>query len=287
MSTGKNLGWSSPIIENVASTKAITISVTGGKGGVGKTSVALKLAKILASYKKRVLLIDCDYNLSNTAVKLGLALTDSFKLYLDGEKSLDQCIYKIDGLHILSACNGNLELFDHGPNIEKVVLDILYNYEQHYDYIFLDCPAGLNRENLTLNAYSTERIFVVVPDKSSITDSYSMLKILKSRYGIKENYLLVNRISSDLQFQRLVKTMSETVEKYLGTHLKILGHIRNEASMSDRFDKVLLGEENDMHKDFCQIVKKLTDDVVHQGISIRTLLNRDNENKSMDRMSMR
>lgn len=258
MSTGKKTDWRNS--SHGPFRRAKTISVTGGKGGVGKTSVALKLSKTLAKEGKKVLLIDCDYNLSNTAVKLGISLSDNFKSFINGEKRFEDCLYSDGNLDLLSGCNGSLELFDHGSDIEKIILDVLYSHEQHYDFIFLDCPAGLSRETLTLNAYCDERIVVVVPDKSSITDAYSLIKILNNRYGVRDNFLLVNRVSNQRQFKRLVKTMSETIEKYLNSNIKILGNVRNENSISDQFDKLLLGEESDLHKDFCKIIGRLTED---------------------------
>ncbi len=281
MSTGKNLDWRKS--SHQAFKKAKTISITGGKGGVGKTSVALKLSKTLASTGRKVLLIDCDYNLSNTAVKLGISLSDNFRGFVSGEKKFEECIYTDGNLDLLSACNGNLELFDHGTDIEKIILDVIYTREQYYDYIFLDCPAGLNRETLTLNAYSDERIIVVVPDKSSITDSYSLIKILNNRYGVKDNFLLVNRVSSQEQFLRLIKTMSDTIEKYLNFSIKILGNLRNEVSSSDQFDKILLGEENDLHKDFCKIVQKLTEDDRHEGQFDKPFVKKESRSRLLSR----
>ena len=91
--------------------KNYKISITGGKGGVGKTSVSLKFARELALSGYRVLLIDCDYNLSNTAIKLGLPLNNKFWELLSSEKTFSDCLYKDGNLHLLSACNGSVELF--------------------------------------------------------------------------------------------------------------------------------------------------------------------------------
>lgn len=239
--------------------RAKTISITGGKGGVGKTSVSIKLAKMLAKSGQRVLLIDCDYNLSNTSVKLGIPLQTNFQKFINGEISFSDCLYKRGNFHLLSGCNGNLEVFDHPFDLSRVIIEILCRYENQYDCILLDCPAGLGREALTLNAYSDQRIVVVTPDKSSITDSYSLIKILNQRYGINENHLLVNKTSNDNQFARIVKTMSDTVNQFLNCHLRILGKIKYWEGKVDTFDKELLGEENDLHRDFCQLIRQISE----------------------------
>ena len=78
-------------IKSTKKTGARKICITGGKGGVGKTSVALKMALELSNNKK-VLLIDCDHNLSNTSIKLGIPLRNDFYHLLRGGKSFEECI---------------------------------------------------------------------------------------------------------------------------------------------------------------------------------------------------
>ena len=153
----------------------VKISITGGKGGVGKTSIALKTAQELASAGYKTLLIDCDSNLSNTAIKLGLPLDNKFEKILSGEAQFEDCLISRGNFHLLPACNGSVSVFESKINFDDVIIDIIASHENDYDYILLDCPAGASREALTLNAYCDHRWVVVTPDKSSITDSYSLV----------------------------------------------------------------------------------------------------------------
>ncbi len=244
------------------SLKAKTISVTAGKGGVGKTSVAVKMARLLADSGYKVLLLDCDTNLSNTVVKLGLPITNYFYELISAQREFDDCLHKDGNLHLLSGCNGNIDLFNKTLEVDRIIIDILVNHERDYDYIILDCPAGITKETLTLNAYSDYRFVVVTPDKSSVTDSYSLIKILNKEFGVNDNHLLINKISSEPQYQRMVKTLSETVETFLKCRLHILGGIKNEATPVDQFDTVLLHQENSsLHKNFVKIVRKFTEEI--------------------------
>jgi len=249
--------------------KAKTISVTAGKGGVGKTSVAVKMAKTLAATGYKVLLLDCDTNLSNTVVKLGLPITNYFYELLSAQREFEDCLHKDGNLHLLSGCNGNIDLFNKTLEVDRIIIDILVNHESDYDYIILDCPAGITKETLTLNAYSDYRFVVVTPDKSSVTDSYSLIKILNKEFGVNDNHLLINKISSESQYQRMVKTLSETVETFLKCRLHILGGIKNEEIPVDQFDSILLQQENSsLHKNFVKIVSKFTDEV--EGVVLNT-----------------
>lgn len=238
------------------------ISVTGGKGGVGKTSVALKTAKEFARAGYRTLLIDCDFNLSNTAIKLGLPLDNKFEKLLSSELTFDECLIQQGNLHLLPACNGSMELFESKLNFDEVIMDIITSHEHEYDYILLDCPAGISREALTLNAFCDHRFVVVTPDKSSITDSYSLIKILSNKFNVLENHILVNMYETEAQFKRVATTLSETVENFLGVRSHILGGIKKAEVSADAFDTFFLSEtKNETHKNFVKLLYTFTETV--------------------------
>ncbi|MGZ3806749.1 MAG: MinD/ParA family ATP-binding protein, partial [Bacteriovorax sp.] len=144
----------------------------------------------------------------------------------------------------------------------------------------LDCPAGITKETLTLNAYSDYRFVVVTPDKSSVTDSYSLIKILNKEFGVNDNHLLINKVSSEPQYQRMVKTLSETVETFLKCRLHILGGIKNEETPVDHFDTVLLHQENSsLHKNFVKIVRKFTEEIEGASLSVDSEFTPRNSNR--------
>lgn len=236
------------------------ISITGGKGGVGKTSIALRMAQELGALGHKVLLIDCDTNLSNTAIKLGLPLGDMFFKLLSAEKSFDECVVRQEHFDLLPACNGSVELFESRLNLDEIIIDIVSSHEDDYDFVLLDCPAGLGRDSLTLNAWCDQRVVVVTPDKSSITDSYSLIKVLATRFGIKENHLLVNMIQNDRQFQKVVMTLSETIENFLGCRTHVLGGLGRVDVSSESFDTFFLSEGGtEWHKNFLKAVRGLAE----------------------------
>jgi flagellar biosynthesis protein FlhG len=238
------------------------ISITGGKGGVGKTSIALKTAQELASAGFRTLLIDCDSNLSNTAIKLGLPLDNKFEKLLSAEATFEECIIHRGNFHLLPACNGSVEVFESKLNFDEIIIDIISSHEHEYDYILLDCPAGASREVLTLSAFCDHRWIVVTPDKSSITDSYSLVKLLANKFGVKENHLLVNMYQNDRQFQKVVLTLSETIENFLGIRSHILGGIMKLDVSHGEFDTFFLSEKkNEWNKNFAKLLYGFTEKV--------------------------
>lgn len=239
---------------------AKTISITGGKGGIGKSTIALKLGRMFSNMGYKTLLIDCDYNLSNTSVKLGLPLNNNFFELVNGIKSFSECLFKENNFHLLPGCNGSVDLFNNEVPFEKFIINLLMEKEKEYDFIILDCPAGVRKEFLTLNAYSDYRFIVVNPDKSSITDSYSIMKILGQSYGIKENHLVVNKADNTKQAQKLIKAISETVETFLNGRLHILGIIHQEKTETEFFDMFMLNNaDSKIHREFLKIIENFTE----------------------------
>ncbi len=247
---------------------AKSVSVISGKGGVGKTSFSLKLSRILAQEGYKVLLIDCDTNLANTAVKLGLPLNQGFYQLITAQKEFDEVIYKNGQFHLLSACNGSLDLFEEKLDWGKVVVDIICAHERNYDFIFLDCPAGLSKKALSISAYCDYRFVVVTPDKSSITDSYSLMKILNQCYKVQENHLILNKISDKQQYIRIVKTLSSVVENFLSARLNILGAISFFDGAVDQFDRELEKfSKSKIHNQFSNVIKKFTEESIGNVVS--------------------
>lgn len=237
------------------------VSVTGGKGGVGKTTLVLKFAQSLAENGFKVLIIDSDVNLSNTSVKLGQAVNDNFYELLTLKKQFDECLIKKGNLHLLPGCNGNLEIFNSGIEMDKVIIDIISEHRSEYDYIFIDSPAGLTKFSLNINAYCDNCIVVVNPERSSITDSYSLIKLLQMSYGLKEFHLVVNRVRREEQFHKIVKTMGETADRYLDIRLHVLGMVSELELAGDHLDNILFsGEKSSYDKVFNNIIKKFSDE---------------------------
>jgi len=240
--------------------KATTISVSSGKGGVGKTSVAILTSKMLSRIGRRVLLIDCDFNLSNTSVKLGLPLNDNFASLLTMRKSFSECLVCDGNFHLLSGCNGSLELANGNYDFDKIVLDIIAEHEKEYDFIVLDLPAGVDNETLNLSAFTDYRFVVVTPDSSSITDAYSLMKLLMKKNNIDCWHLLVNKVGDIQQGKRVIKNLSETVDRFLGGTLKVLGTINYVNLHGDKFDQVLIRADDEIFGNFSKVINKLADE---------------------------
>ncbi len=240
--------------------KAVKIAVTSGKGGVGKTSVSLLLARVIANLGKRVLLVDCDFNLSNTLVKLGLPLNDNFYSLLAGERPFEECIIKDKKFHLLAGCNGNVNLVEDSFKIDQFILSMIAEKEHVYDFIIFDSPAGVDKTNLILNAYCDYRFVVVVPDSSSITDSYSIMKLLYMKHNIKDNHLVINMTASYEQGERVVRKLAETSEHFFGGKVKMFGILNYIDQRGSEFDRLVKIADEKIFSNFYKSTKKFVDE---------------------------
>jgi len=187
--------------------KAQVMCVASGKGGVGKTFFTTNFAKYLDSKGKKVLLIDCDVYLSNCYLSFGVTPGKDLFDLIDGD-DFSECVTKVGGIDLISGRNGN-EIDSEGDYV-KTILSMIQSLEFSYDYILLDCPAGIDNKVLSLIAYCDERVLLLNPNKYSLTDAYSLIKTLRLRYGVKFFKTIINRcdearIGKDLT-TRLINT---------------------------------------------------------------------------------
>ena len=232
--------------------KSKVISIASGKGGVGKTFFSTNFAKFLDSKNKKVLLIDCDVYLSNCYLSLGVTPgKDLFDLH-DGEP-FHNCVTKVGGIDLISGRSGN----EHGEDVDyvKTILSLVQSLEYSYDYILLDCPAGIDSKILSLIAYCDERIVLMNPNKYSLTDAYSLIKTLRLNYGVKEFKTVTNRSDS-------LKVEKEINERLTNTCMTFLPDVRikNIGSIS-RLDKHISNEAEriSLRNNLCNIFEFFND----------------------------
>ena len=173
------------------------IVITSGKGGVGKTTVTVNLGRALASFGERVLLIDIDFGLNNLDVVLGLenkVVYDIFDIF-EGRCRIRQAIINDDKYKNLSMISSGSRI-DGAINSQnlRVIID---NIEGLYDFILLDCPAGIDAGFHRAISCADEAIIVTTPTLTSVRDADKVSTILRS-YKLDKVSIIVNRARGDL-----------------------------------------------------------------------------------------
>lgn len=175
------------------------IVVTSGKGGVGKTTVAAQLAAQLAKKGQRVILCDADFGLNNVDVATGVESLVGYDLVdvIEGRCRAKQALIRhpdYPTLHILTSGRVTAERYI-SPQAVKVVLDGL---APQFDFILIDCPAGMDEGFHRAVATADEAIVVTTPCLSALRDADKVITALKS-YRLRELFLVVNMVRGDLQ----------------------------------------------------------------------------------------
>jgi len=209
---------------------ARVITVTSGKGGVGKSSISLNLAIQLSRLGKRVVVFDADFGLANIEVMLGIRpqynLAD---LMFKGKELKDIITVGPENISFISGGSGIQELARMNRDQVVYLTRKLVELDAYADVIIVDTGAGIADNVLQFVVASTEVLLVATPEPTSITDAYALLKALnrksefsKSNTTIK---MISNRVRSEEEGQNLYEKMSVVVNKFLNIPVEYLGSV--------------------------------------------------------------
>ncbi|MFH0810809.1 MAG: MinD/ParA family protein [Pseudomonadota bacterium] len=193
------------------------ISVTSGKGGVGKTNIVANLAVALSKRGQRVLVLDADLGLANLDILLGLSSRYNVGHVLRGEKKLAEVI--IDGpagIRILPASSGVQELTLLGEEQKLVLLNELDAIEPDCDILLIDTGAGISPNVTYFNLAALERIVVVTPEPTSITDAYALIKVMATMHATRSFKLLINQVRGERDAQEVIAKLVRVVDRFIG-----------------------------------------------------------------------
>ncbi|MCH5251966.1 MAG: MinD/ParA family protein [Lachnospiraceae bacterium] len=219
-----------------ASQTARVITVTSGKGGVGKTSVSINLAIQLARQGKRVVVLDADFGLANIEIMLGIRpkynLAD---LMFRGKSIQDIITYGPEGIGFISGGSGINEMANLTREQVFQLIQKMYELDQLADVIIVDTGAGIGDSVLEFVAASTEVLLVATPEPTSITDAYALLKSLNRNSSYKRGKtmlkMIANQVRNDGDADELFEKIGVVVNKFLHIEIEYLGAIPYDENM--------------------------------------------------------
>jgi len=198
------------------------ITVTSGKGGVGKSNIVVNLGMAFARMGQKVLLIDADLGLANLDILLGLNPRYTIHDLLSLRRSLAEVLVEgPEGIKILPASSGIPELADLDKHQKMFLLNELDEYTENVDVVLIDTGAGISRNVLFFNIAALERIVVANNEPTSITDAYALIKILATKHGENHYKLLVNGLSKPQEGDLVYRTMLRVTERFLGKGISL------------------------------------------------------------------
>ncbi len=205
-------------------TRVITIS--SGKGGVGKSNVSLNLALALTEFKQKVILLDADLGLANLDVILGLTPAYNLSHVIDGEKSISEVIIEgPNGLYLIPGGSGMQELANLKEWQLENFLTKLSKMEGKADYLLIDTGAGLSKSVLSFALAADELIVVTTHEPTAITDAYGFIKSLYQQNYQGRMYLVVNRVPSPKEAAVVYNKLQIAVNRFLKHNIEFLGFV--------------------------------------------------------------
>lgn len=202
------------------------ISVTSGKGGVGKTSLSVNLAAHLSKQGTKILLIDADLGLSNVEIMLGVTPSYTLKDVIKHGKDIENVI--INGpynLDFISGGNGFLELAELSEIEREEILIKIHKLEELYDIIIIDTGAGISKNVTAFLTISDEIIVITTSEPTALTDAYSIMKVISEEKLKQKIGLIINRVKTKSEFQQASNILISTAKKFLGEKIKSLGYV--------------------------------------------------------------
>lgn len=210
------------------------IAVTSGKGGVGKTNLALGLALALAKAKYRVLLWDADLGLANVDIILGMVPKYNLTHVLKGEKSIrDILIEGPAGLRVIPGGSGIEELANVDPFILTKIYQEVAILDTKLDYLFIDTGAGISRQVLASALAATDVLLVTTPEPTALTDAYGMIKVLKNHRGAHRIKLIINMAKNDSEGEAAARKLVRVARQFLGLELSVMGFVPYDRAVQD------------------------------------------------------
>ncbi len=205
--------------------KTRTLAITSGKGGVGKTSVAVSLSIALAQEGASVTLLDADLGLANINVILGIIPKYNLYHVIKGKKKLKDIVIDVpEGIKIIAGASGFHQL----ANLEaKQRNDFIHSISELEggDFMIIDTGAGVGQNVLSFVTAADEILVVTTPEPTAITDAYGIIKSIASQSSDKIIKLIVNRVQSVSEGKRVAQRVINIAGQFLNIKVENLGFI--------------------------------------------------------------
>ncbi|MBX3155920.1 MAG: P-loop NTPase [Deltaproteobacteria bacterium] len=208
------------------------IAVSGGKGGVGKSTIALNLAVAYAQAGSRTLMVDTDLGMADLNLLLGVAPERSLLDALGGTP-IEDILVAAHGIHLLPALNGSYLLSTIGPAAQAQILEMVKSLATRFDALVIDIAAGIGQTQTAFAGAPTDAIVVVNPEPLSMADAYASLKVLSMEQGVRHAFLVPNRVTSRAQATEVVSRLQALVDRFLDLELTPLPPIPSDPAVAE------------------------------------------------------
>jgi len=214
-------------------TNAKVLTITSGKGGVGKTNITVNLAVALSDMGYRVVVIDADLGLSNIDVMLGIMPKYTLLDVIKNEKSIIEILSKgPKNVKFISGGSGAEELVRLNANELEIFIKNIAMLDKIADIILIDTGAGITDSVLRFVMAANDVILVTTPEPTAMSDAYALIKAIGTRDDKKRINLIINKSESAIEAQTVTQKLNAVASKFLKIKLNFLGYLSNDPIVS-------------------------------------------------------
>lgn len=209
------------------------VTVTSGKGGVGKSNFTLNFALGLIERGQKVVVFDVDLGLANLDVLMGVSARHHLLHLLEPDKSVWDIIEQgPNGLEFIAGGSGFAQVLQLDEAMLNRLFDRLIALQGHADTVLFDTGAGITQESLRFMLAADEVLLVTTPEPTAITDAYAVIKMIHSRQPQTAIRLIVNRVSSYREGKNTADKLAMVARRFLGMEIATLGFVPDDSSVS-------------------------------------------------------
>ncbi len=202
------------------------VTITSGKGGVGKSTISANLASKLAEAGKSVCLFDADSNLANLDVLFGISTKFKISSVLRGDLELeDIMVSPSPNLFLIPGSSGELDFPQFDEKMQLRLIEKIKFLKNRFDYIFIDTSAGISKEIVAYATHSDYTIIVTNSEPTSIVDAYALIKVIALTNKNSEIKILVNNVINQSDAERAVSNLQLALKKFLNLNIPYIGII--------------------------------------------------------------
>jgi flagellar biosynthesis protein FlhG len=206
-----------------------TISVTSGKGGVGKTTLVCNMAFELGRMGHKVLILDGDLAMANVDIMFGQRARLNISHVLNGECPLEDIIMEVaPNVYLIPGGSGIYSLNRLQPMQKHILLDQIGRLNRSFDFMLVDTAPGIDDNVLYLNSAAQEILVVVTPEPTSLTDAYALIKVLNQRHRENRFSIVPNMVKDELEARMVFHKLSDVASRFLCVSLDYRGYIPND-----------------------------------------------------------
>lgn len=200
------------------------IAVASGKGGVGKTNLAVNLGLVLARRKLRVALLDADLGTANADILLGIQPRYHLHHVVTGQKKLSEVIVEAPfGLQLIPGGSGLPDMADMPVRDRETLLHNLLLLDGAVDLLLIDTGAGVDRRVVQFVQAAGEVVIVTTPEPTAITDAYALIKVLSNSRSSINIKLVVNAVRRRGEGEATARKLATVAHQFLGKQIDLLG----------------------------------------------------------------